>query len=77
MLKIKPSPRTRVKLSAQEERELSAFLEETPFGGYKYIKDVCGVGGETIKRVLKRGWGELQTVEAIRKFLKYIKDDTI
>lgn len=66
------SPKTRLKLSDQEEAELREYVENDR-GAFVTIKVNTKISPDTIKLGLERGWFQADTVLKLQDFLKKLK----
>lgn len=64
------SPRSRTRLLPDDFDLLKRYISEIdPEGGFANIKKNCGVGRDTVIRLIERGWGERRTILKIKDFL--------
>lgn len=70
--KVKLSPRTRVKLKAEEMVLLKNYIENDPVS-YANISHNTGIKRNTILRILDRGSMQLPVAIKLRDFLKLVQ----
>ena len=74
--KIELSKYTKTKLPNEVKLCVLEFLEANKQGAYKYITEICGVGSETVKRVLNLGHGRKTVIDRLTEFTKHLQNDT-
>lgn len=75
-IKIKYSPRTRVRLDEWEHQLLSDFVKNDPSAKW-VIQENTGINPRTVDRMIEKGFTELAVAVRLRDFLKILKKEQL